>query len=205
MSRRAVGGSAGSGAGRGSGGSGGARRPTALHRTARGRSRALPRLASRRLSAGSGWSGRGAQGAQKSARSRAAPAPAERRRRAGAPRASALGDDRPRQPQLPQPGRQQPTPAIGASAGSGGGSWSSPVLLEEAEQMLHGEAALIPAPDRAQIGRQRPALPDQPQRRRAACCGVAAGPPLTRTHRQLDRSAPAGCAAAPRPRCVTSP
>ena len=79
------------------------------------------------------------------------------------------------------------------------------VLLEEAEGMLDGEAALIPAPQRAQIRRQRPAMPDQPQRLGRLLAARQARPALTRMHGQLDGRRRLACAAASQTSIVTVP
>ena len=70
------------------------------------------------------------------------------------------------QPQLPAGGSDQPAPAIGCCRVSRADGSPTERLLEEAERVLDGEAAQIPAPQHAQVSRQWTADPGQPQRPR---------------------------------------
>src|SRR5829696_5475601 len=113
---------------------------TAQHRTAQRGARTLPDLATRRLSAQSRGACRGAQGEHKSGKASAHPTGTQAGLWYVLPGQALVDDDLARQPQLPQPGRQQPTPAIGALRRTRADGGPAQRLLEEAKQVLDGKA-----------------------------------------------------------------
>lgn len=99
------------------------------------------------FSAGLRWTSRGTQPRQKS-RERP-PDPARReslRREWPLPGQPLIGDQRASEPQLPESHGQEPAPAIGSLGIPRADRRPAERLFQEAEGVLHGEAAQVPAP-----------------------------------------------------------
>src|SRR5262245_13723921 len=70
------------------------------------------------------------------------------------------------QPQLPARAGNQPGPPVGCLRVARANRRPAERLFEDAERVLHGETTQIPAPQHAQVSRERTADPGQPQRPR---------------------------------------
>ena len=163
-------------------GSGGTWRPSPLHRTARGGAWALADLASGRLSARSGWSGRGAQDGQKSAEAAPHPPRAQRGGAAGAPRAGAGR----------RPAR---APATTATATTASSQLQRSAVCGERGRMAVQPRACLRKRNRCSTAKRRwyqrhttrrsagsaPPVPDQPQRLGWRARGAASAPAPTRS------------------------
>lgn len=79
------------------------------------------------------------------------------------PGESDLGEQWTGQPQLPAGAGDQPAPTVSCLRVAWADGGPAERLFEEAEGMLDGEAAQVPAPQNAQVRRQWTADPGQPQ------------------------------------------
>src|SRR6266516_4301534 len=147
-------------------------RGTTDDREAWGRSGTLTGTAAGGFSAGLGCLSRSGQSGQKSTEGAA---DATRREALGRPRplpGQPLVDDQwSGQPELPEGGGYQPSPAVGGGGLAGANRRPAQVLFGESEGMLHREAPQVPAPHLVQVGRQLATDPGQPQGRGLAVAG----------------------------------